>query len=412
MNNLKKLTCAVFLSIGLIGIGWAKNPYPVVGSCDGLPRVDVRTPPNTCLGVVATDLNMPRGVLSLNDDDIWITEMGSWEHHRGRLSRLVKNDKGFVRKTILEGLDRPHGIAAQGGWIYVAETNRVFRVNPSAKLIAEKVGAKSGFEEVVSKLPADGLHPLKQILFDAQGDLYISMGAMTDHCERSAASSAVVSSPCSETLGERATGTIWKVISPSDDARQVVWARGIRNAMGMALSKTGALFATENGRDNIAQNDKKLKEAQLPHDELNWIKQDADYGWPYCYDNNRVSPEYNARVKTCRDKLKPYALLPAHSAPLGMVRYPDDGSIASLRGMWLMALHGYRDAGHRVVGFKSNVAGMPTGSLQDVISNWGVKAKQPMGAPVDLNVSPSGRVYITDDRNDVLLRLSPILMPH
>ena len=31
-----------------------------------------------------------------------------------------------------------------------------------------------------------------------------------------------------------------------------------------------------------------------------------------------------------------------------------------------------------------------------------------MGAPVEARVAPSGKIYITDDRNDVLLRLSNI----
>ena len=59
------------------GIAQAGNPYPSAGACDGLSKVNVKTPSGTCVGVVASDLKMPRGVLPLSDSDIWVTEMGA-----------------------------------------------------------------------------------------------------------------------------------------------------------------------------------------------------------------------------------------------------------------------------------------------------------------------------------------------
>ena len=79
-----------------------------------------------------------------------------------------------------------------------------------------------------------------------------------------------------------------------------------------------------------------------------------------------------------------------------------------MRGRYLIALHGYRDTGHRLIAIGANAAGRPAGKTSDVISAWGRTASQPMGAPVEARVAPSGKIYITDDRNDALLRLSNI----
>ena len=89
-----------------------------------------------------------------------------------------------------------------------------------------------------------------------------------------------------------------------------------------------------------------------------------------------------------------------------MIIYPDDGSIAALRGRYLIALHGYRDTGHRLVAVGADSAGRPVGKYTEVIGLWDRTEKQPMGAPVEVRASSSGKLYITDDRNDAVLRLS------
>lgn len=354
---------------------------------------------NTCLGVVAADLKTPRGVLPLSDEELWVTEMGSWERGRGRLSRLLWQNGRFERSTILDKLDRPHGILlGADGWVYIGEASRIIRLHPQA--IQDKP------EVVLANLPAGGHHPLKQMLFDAQGNLYLSMGAKTDHCEN--ANNTAPSYPCAEAAGKNATASIWKITALRKQPQSTVYARGLRNAMGMAWSAKGELVVTENGRDSINRNDSKLSDAQLPHDEINVLKQGADYGWPYCFDNNRPNPEYSKRPAVCQNKALPALLLPAHSAPLGITLYPHNGEITALRGMFVLALHGYRDTGHRIIALGVDAQGRPFSgeqTSQEVVGNWSATATQPMGAPVEVRPSATGKIYITDDRNGAVLRL-------
>ncbi|MGL4766721.1 MAG: PQQ-dependent sugar dehydrogenase [Formosimonas sp.] len=385
-----KLWASALLALMWAGAAQAQNPYPSAGVCGGLPKVNLKTPTGTCVGVLAHDLKMPRGVLPLSDQEIWLTEMGSWEKNTGRLSRLTWQAGRYQRSTITDKLDRPHGIVqANNGSIVFAEAGQIATLD-LAQLTARPL---------ISHLPNTGHHPLKQLAFDAAGQLYISVGATSNACEPSHAA------PCTETIGPRATASIWHVRSPFAAPQISVWARGLRNVMGMTFSPQGELLVTENGRDNITQADPKLNDNQLPHDELNLITQGQHYGWPYCYDANRTSPEYRGK-NACKSQRVPLMQLPAHSAPLGLTRYPDHGEIKELRGHYLLALHGYRDTGHQVVKVKIGVDGRPTGKSSPVISGWARTDTQPMGAPVEVRVSPSGKVYITDDRNDVLLRLS------
>lgn len=391
------------LLAGLALPAHAGNPYPSAGMCDGLPQVNVQTLRGTCVGVLASDLKMPRGVLPLSDSEIWVTEMGAWERNSGRLSRLTWQNGRYQRSTLLDKLDRPHGIQlGKDGWVYIGEASRIIRVNPKALNDSGKVAP----QVVIDRLPDDGHHPLKQLLLDNDGAIYLSMGAKTNNCEGKDGASA--SYPCAEATGAQATASIWKITSPLNQPKTTVYARGLRNAMGMAWSAQGELVVTENGRDSIHQADARLNDATLPHDELNVVRAGGDYGWPYCYDRNRLSPEYRKNPKLCRTAIAPAMLLPAHSAPLGIARYPSDGVIEGLRGRYLIALHGYRDTGHRLIAVDANSAGQPAGKTTEVIGKWARSERQPMGAPVEARPSPSGKVYITDDRNAALLRLSPI----
>jgi len=75
---------------------------------------------------------------------------------------------------------------------------------------------------------------------------------------------------------------------PNDEAGLValgvVYARGTRNAYDMAFAPNGDLFAVDNGPD-----------ADYP-DELNWIRQGLNYGFPWRFglnDNPQQFPSYN-----------------------------------------------------------------------------------------------------------------------
>ena len=89
-------------------------------------------------------------------------------------------------------LDRPLGIAkGPDGRIYIGEAGRVWRT-PSGETITP--------ETVIDGLPSTGAHPLKEIVFGKEGQLYINVGSATDACRDDA---GVHAQPCAELAGAR-----------------------------------------------------------------------------------------------------------------------------------------------------------------------------------------------------------------
>src|SRR2546421_416335 len=64
----------------------------------------------------------------------------------------------------------------------------------------------------------------------------------------------------------------------ADGKFEKVYAKGLRNAVGILFHPiTGELWATDNGRDLIGDD--------VPPETIYNVKEDTDYGWPYCYGN-------------------------------------------------------------------------------------------------------------------------------
>jgi glucose/arabinose dehydrogenase len=376
--------------------------------CDGYPRLAVKTPDKFCVGVVAERLRFPRGILPLPDGNLLVAEMGSWNEKRGSLLLLEKTATGFMPRRLIDGLDRPHGLArGPDGRVYIGEVGRISRFDPATPAAprVDVIGGKSG----VAPLPADGRHPLANMVFDNAGDLYVNVGSASDNCEGPGNSLPPADQPCAETTGEGARGVIrkYRMRWPQGTVTQsTVHARGLRNSMALAVHpRSNLLLQAENARDAIHLRLPGLRDdEELPHDEINIIEAGAHYGWPYCFDAGRASPEFPRA--DCRQYRSPQLLLPPHAAPLGMTFVDERAWPPPYRGALLLVFHGYRRHGHRVVAFEADERGVPRGAARDLISGWGAAGGRRAGTPVDAKFGADGALYITEDRNGTVLRLS------
>ena len=316
------------------------------------------------------------------------------------------------------------GIALRDNALYVEEDSTIlrYRLTPGELVPAGKP------DTIVRGLQTVGGHPMHPIAVDGKGNLFVNVGSNTNSCQvedRQTESKGV--DPCKE-LETRAG--IWRFSATRTGQRFSPGARyatGIRNANLAIDPATGALYATQHGRDQLGQNWPKLydwkRSANLPAEVLLKVDQGADFGWPYCYYDQEqrklvLAPEYGGdgkKVGRCAGKRGPVAVFPAHWAPNAVAFYIDSAFPAPYRNGVFIAFHGSWNRspepqqGYNVV-FQPLAQGKASGDFQVFADGFAGKQMEPGLAdhrPAGLAVAPDGSLIITDDQRGRVWRVAP-----
>jgi glucose/arabinose dehydrogenase len=382
----RSLSMVLGVSAGvLVTVGVAAT---VGGPVAAQSKLTVKVATGYALTTVATDLKVPRGVVQTDATTAFVVEFGGWNKNTGSLVKLTQSAGIWKTQRVLTKLDRPVGLVmGPDKKLYLGEVGRISRFDPQAATIT--------LERVITDLPGKGLHPLTTMAFskDASPFLVVNVGSSTNNCEASKKSgTCAVASGTNSLASLRRYDFDW---STGKAKKFQVIARGLRNSMGLAIHPSGTILQAENSRDAIDEADPKLSDETLPHDELNVVVNGSNYGWPYCYDAQKNAPEF-PKFK-CASTTAPHVLLPAHSAPLGLTYWGGDV---------IVSYHGYRDVGHRLVAFPVDASGKVDGPARELISGWDETDNQQMGGPVGTSIGVDGALWITDDRNNMVLRLA------
>lgn len=383
----------------------AEADYTSSGTCDGLPKLNLKTPPGVCVGLVAEGITFARGLTQLPNGDVIVAAMGGWALNKGSIWRIRKVGTKYEKKQVQTLIDKPSGVQynKKDGLVYVGTPNDIFRMDPN---LLPRPKLTQVLKDIPAENPNGARHPLKQFVFDVNNPdiLYVNAGSVSDNGENNG---VFENNPIDERLNR---GAIRKYVLTGPDRKATgytVYAKGLRNSMALVMHPTsGVLLQGENARDSINKRAPELssREGELPQEELNVIEEGQHYGWPFCYGNGVPSPEY--RSWDCGQYKTPALLLPGHSSPLGARYYTGSMFPAAYKGNLLVTLHGYRENGHRLVMVPVDARGVPAAQPLDIIRGWEKTASNPLGAPVDVMVAQDGSIWLTEDKNGTVLRVS------
>ena len=341
-------------------------------------------PPGFVATLFAEGLSGPRWMTVAENGDVILAESAA-----GRLRVLADRDgdgRAELNQVLIDGLDRPHGLAIQGGYLYVGEPGRIVR-------FAYRAGDSKGKPPVEAVTAPGALgdgsgHWTCDIVFQPDGKaFYVSVGSRGNTAEEPLPRASVQ-------------------LFAADGSGQRTFASGLRNAIGIAFHPlTGELYASVNERDRLGDG--------LVPDYLARLVDGGFYGWPYAYLGPNPDPNFGARRPDLVARtIAPDVLFDSHSAPIGMVfyngqqfppEYQGDAFIA-FQGSWNSA----KPTGHKVVRvpFKD---GRPTGVYENFVTGFWFAGRERAviwGRPAGLAIAKDGSLLIADDAGGTLWRVS------
>jgi glucose/arabinose dehydrogenase len=340
----------------------------------------LQVPAGFTISKFAENVGKPRMLAVAPNGDVYVSD-----RDQGTVMLVRDANKDGKADAPREVARRPdlHGLALQGNKLYISAIRELYVAD------IKPDGTLGELKTLYKDLPDAGQHPNRTLNFGPDGQLYLSVGSTCNACD--------------ERNKEQAT--LLQV--NTDGSGRRVWAKGLRNTIGFAWHPaTKALYGFDHGIDWLGDEDQR--------EELNEIKQGADYGWPYVYADGKIPPHPQPADMTpeqyAAKTTQPVQLYAAHAAPLGMVfntgtqfpkEYQNDAFV-TMHGSWNRA----QPSGYRIVRARFDAQGRPTG-FEDFVTGWLVNDnKEQFGRVCGIAQHPDGSLLVSDDSGGVIYRVA------
>jgi glucose/arabinose dehydrogenase len=347
---------------------------PIATAVDKLPNAKLKLPKGFNIEVFAAGLTNARSLRVDDKGNVFVSTRV--------LDRVYavteKNGKREV-KTLATGLNSPNGIALHNGTLYIAEINRISKIDD----IASQLDNPPKPTVIYDDLPRDAPHGWKFLTVGPDNKLYFNVGA-----------------PCNICMPSDRHAQIRRI--NLDGSGMEVVARGIRQIVGMDWHPSlKQLYFTENQRDWLSEDQ--------PNDKLNRLTDPGkeNFGFPSCAGGDIPDPQFGWG-HSCDEFTKPIAQLGPHSAPLGMRFYTGKMFPAQYRNAIFIARHGSWNKSHKIGGDIVVAKLNPDGTVKSIepfITGF-ILDNNYLGRPVDMEWLKDGSMLLSDDYNGAVYRIT------
>jgi glucose/arabinose dehydrogenase len=368
--------------------------------------------------LVTTDALKPRVIRVAPNGDLFVADSMS------NSVRVLRVPAGSAKpqkdSTFAKGLSQPYGIAfyplgPNPKWVYVANSNGVVRFPyKNGDLVAS--GKPQRIIEGISWVHHYG----RDIAFSPDGKrLYLGVGSGSNAAQDMFPEPHWTMHPepknvngIEEWAKLKPLGAAWdteelraNVLSFDPDGKNMkIVATGLRNCQAMTIQPaTGQLWCAVNERDEIGDN--------TPLEYATHVIEGAFYGWPWYYIGGNQDPRHPGERPDLKGKVTiPDVFMQGHSAPLQMTFYEGDNFPADYKGSAFVAMHGSWNreprTGYKVVRLIFDASGKPTGEYEDFMTGFVISETQLWGRPVGVAVGKDGSLFVTEDGNGTIWRIT------
>lgn len=270
-----------------------------------------------------------------------------------RVKDFDNDNKAEEKQVFASNFKHPKGVQYYNGKLYVSSQGKI------SELIDIDFDGKSDKENIlISGLPYGNNQTNDIIIYN--NFLYAAQGARSDHGEKEIT---------------KYEGSIIKINLKTKQAS--VYAKGFHNPYDLAFHPvTGEMFAGDDSRKIPAKN---------YFDELNFVFENEDYGWPDCYGNYRG--------KNCKKTVFSLVEFVKGASPRGMLFYQKDNFPPPYKNNLFICLMGSKnndpDIGKSVIRAK----------LIPVTSGYSAEIypfAEGLNKPIDITDDKNGALYIAD----------------
>lgn len=381
--------------------------------------------------IVADSIGKARHLTVNENGDIYV-KMKSSDEQKGALALRDTTGDG-VMDIVKRFGNRDENFAEtemtiHDGYLYYTSSLRVYR----QKLIPGQLLPDAEVDTILidDHEHGDHEHNTKPLAFDGKGNMYVPFGAPNNACQEPKRTPGVAGlDPCPILENH---GGIWRFEYDKKNQKQEDgerFATGLRSIVAMSWNPAdNHLYLVMHGRDDLHRlfpNEfSPWESAVLPSEEFMRVTGGSDFGWPYCYydhiqQKKVLAPEYGGDGETvgrCREFDDPILGFPGHFAPNDLLFYQGDQFPEHYRNGAFIAWHGstirspYPQAGY-FIAFVPFENGEISGEWEVFANGFAetdpiINTSDAKHRPSGLAVGPDGSLYITEDRNGRIWKVS------